>query len=464
MQTISIQNFRPIQNVENLEVKKMMILIGEQASGKSTISKLIYFFKSLKEEFMLFLNELAIKKDEFVNITYDTIKHFRIKIGNKFISFFGDTTSEEFKIIYKYNFKFNICFNAPNTGNAPNLIVEFSNDFDSFFYEFIKNWKDLLNKYEEFNKKSFPNILSRQLERKKLDILTKEFENQINELFGESESIESYYIPAGRSLLSSFKQSYQSRVSGELAEKSHFDAFVLRFFKKIDEVKNDILFDRKLSALIDDFSTLKEKKFSNAQVFHEKMRHVLQADYEVDSFGEKLVSPKFGKPIRLDFASSGQQEIVWILLQLLVFILENKPVFVVIEEPEAHLYPTAQIEIMNLIAIFLNAHPQNQAIITTHSPYMLTAANNLLFAQKIYEKSDQSEAAKQQIAETLGTADWIKPENLGAFYLSQQNGLVNIFNPETGLISQNELDNASENIMSVFDDLLDIYKNLKKSV
>ncbi|WP_241993488.1 AAA family ATPase [Trichormus variabilis] len=41
MQKIIIKNFGAIQNAE-IEVKKILVLIGEQASGKSTIAKLIY--------------------------------------------------------------------------------------------------------------------------------------------------------------------------------------------------------------------------------------------------------------------------------------------------------------------------------------------------------------------------------------------------------------------------------------
>ncbi|MFM6897688.1 MAG: AAA family ATPase, partial [Microcystis panniformis] len=48
MQKIVIKNFGAIEYAE-IEIKKVLVLIGEQASGKSTIAKLIYFFKSLKE-------------------------------------------------------------------------------------------------------------------------------------------------------------------------------------------------------------------------------------------------------------------------------------------------------------------------------------------------------------------------------------------------------------------------------
>lgn len=50
MQKIIIKNFRQISYAE-IEIKDFLFLIGEQASGKSTIAKLIYFFKSLKQDY-----------------------------------------------------------------------------------------------------------------------------------------------------------------------------------------------------------------------------------------------------------------------------------------------------------------------------------------------------------------------------------------------------------------------------
>ncbi len=59
MQKIIIKNFRQIPYAE-IEIKKLLLLIGEQASGKSTLAKLIYFFKSLKEDYFNLVYENAI--------------------------------------------------------------------------------------------------------------------------------------------------------------------------------------------------------------------------------------------------------------------------------------------------------------------------------------------------------------------------------------------------------------------
>lgn len=97
MQKIIIQNFGAIQNAE-IEVKKVLILIGEQASGKSTIAKLIYFFKSLKDD--LFNQIYSNTTKEY----FDTPDDILFPIREKFYDFFGSTLHlPDFNIRYYYN-------------------------------------------------------------------------------------------------------------------------------------------------------------------------------------------------------------------------------------------------------------------------------------------------------------------------------------------------------------------------
>ncbi len=63
-------------------------------------------------------------------------------------------------------------------------------------------------------------------------------------------------------------------------------------------------------------------------------------------------------------------------------ILEKKNSFFIIEEPEAHLFPIAQKDIVNLIVLTVNS-TESKAIITTHSPYILTSFNILLYSDKV---------------------------------------------------------------------------------
>ena len=82
MQKIIIKNFGPVKDAE-IEIKKVLILIGEQASGKSTIAKLIYFFKTLKEDVFVTILESSKLND------FDIKNDLAMLIKQKFIIFWG---------------------------------------------------------------------------------------------------------------------------------------------------------------------------------------------------------------------------------------------------------------------------------------------------------------------------------------------------------------------------------------
>ena len=61
--------------------------------------------------------------------------------------------------------------------------------------------------------------------------------------------------------------------------------------------------------------------------------------------------------------------------------MERRKVFLIVEEPEAHLFPEAQKKIAEALGIFGNGG--NEVFVTTHSPYILGAFNNLLYASRV---------------------------------------------------------------------------------
>jgi len=458
MQKISIKNFGPIKNIDNLEIPKVLIIIGQQASGKSTISKLIYFFKSLRNDIIQNLEDHAVLEIE------QTQQNFIRSVKIKFNLYFGLTKDENFEITYFYsNNKFIQI--VPSHDNSIDINASW---YFTDFYKLILDWDNFLQLKEKHNNlffsketnESATDLIIKKRNEKTLKDAQIEIDKQINNLvdsdFDDYHRL--YFIPAGRSLLSSFKQSHQSKFVSEFneARKSYFEFFVRDFFERINNIKTDILFGKTINEVIKEAEFLDNKKHEDAKIFKDLMFKILKAEYKIDATGEKLYSENFAIPVKLDFASSGQQEVIWILLQLIILILEAKPSFVVIEEPEAHLYPIAQTELLNAIALFVNSNINNQIIITTHSPYILTAINNLLFAQRVANKYINEK--NMEISKIIPQKFWLNPSNFEAIYLTE-NGSKNIFNTETGVISESELDDASEIIMESFDDLMQIYKS-----
>ena len=58
MQKIAIRHLGPVKEFTS-DLLRMNLLIGEQATGKSTICKSVYFFRLIKEEIIAYLYDIA---------------------------------------------------------------------------------------------------------------------------------------------------------------------------------------------------------------------------------------------------------------------------------------------------------------------------------------------------------------------------------------------------------------------
>ena len=83
MQKIQIKNFMAIEEAE-IEIDQILVLIGAQASGKSTVAKLIYFFQSFTKDLLAFLYD----QYETVSTIEELIKQFQKRLQKKFYNYF----------------------------------------------------------------------------------------------------------------------------------------------------------------------------------------------------------------------------------------------------------------------------------------------------------------------------------------------------------------------------------------
>ncbi len=177
------------------------------------------------------------------------------------------------------------------------------------------------------------------------------------------------------------------------------------------------------------------------------IKRVIKGTYRCDSDGEKLFYDD-DHYTKMSHASSGQQESVWILLFMFLLILQNREVFIVFEEPEAHLYPEGQQEVVHLISLLENAL-RNQVIITTHSPYILSSMNNLIYAHIIGQtKPDETRKILDELL-------WLDPDWVGAYFID--NGEAeDIIDLDNRLIKAEKIDSASRKINQVYVMLFDL--------
>jgi len=123
-----------------------------------------------------------------------------------------------------------------------------------------------------------------------------------------------------------------------------------------------------------------------------------------------------------------------------------------LEEPEENLFPETQHHLVNWLADLTNGKRKHSLFITTHSPYIMSAFNNLIQAGDILEESPEKEAEVRRI---IGGCRAIKYDDVAAFAI--ENGTVHsIKDDELRLISPSELDTASDKISSIFNQLLQL--------
>jgi len=467
MQKIQIKNFAAIKNAE-IEVKNLLILIGEQASGKSTIAKLIYFFKSLRDD--LFNQLYTDTKNE----KFDTISDLIFPIRQKFYDFFGSTFHlPNFNIRFYYSVE-KEKFLDLSLNNEKKLFAHFSENF------LTKNFRSSSEQIRKILQKNIDATdIHEQLvnEQNKLKIAQR-LSLLINELF-ESNHNHQLYIIEGRNATISYSSLFEnyffadiqnklveqskllteeSKLARSADEKTMNENLMLDFIKRVSKLK-DIFkkfgnFEGLIESYIED-----DKDKERLTIVKNFIEEILKGKYIIDQWGEKIiVNKETGEYVYLSNASSGQKESIRILQDLFMIILENQKVLRIIEEPEAHLFPIAQKQTIELLSLMLNGNSSNQLIITTHSPYVLTVINNLLFAHRVIDKNPEAAA---KVNEIIPNKFHLDPNGFSAYSIG--NTLIggiyceNIFNLKTGLIKQSYLDTVSEMLGGDFNQLYEIH-------
>ncbi|GAB6009166.1 AAA family ATPase [Dysgonomonas reticulitermitis] len=103
MPKIRIKNFGPISNAE-IEIKKVVVLIGEQASGKSTIIKLISSFMWLEKD--LYRSSITGEESGFSTYFQKDVKN--LLSYHRIENYFNKKTNIEYKgLAYKFSFSDN---------------------------------------------------------------------------------------------------------------------------------------------------------------------------------------------------------------------------------------------------------------------------------------------------------------------------------------------------------------------
>ncbi len=443
MQKIFIKNFGPIKDLE-LEVKNFNLLIGEQATGKSTIAKLIYAFKSLKNEFQFYLYNynIGINNNKFDQtiILYALI----LKLDKEIF----EDVNDPFSIVYQY---------GPNkyltaVKNTEKLSAGFSSlpfksnnnesDFNHVYLDLCERIFQFREKYLKSN--SYLTEIENLDFKNKMEAERTILIKLINQFFEDDKEL--VYIPAGRTTY--------SILSDQLVklDTNNLDFITKDFFYRINRTKGS--FSKPLHDIYKDlqnFDVPQNLELPSKEAFDLASKYInsiLKGSYLFDG-SDGYISIENNKTIRLKNASSGQQESIWILLFIFTILMRKDKVFLIIEEPEAHLYPVAQKQMVELITLLINQNEGSQVMITTHSPYILAAFNNLIYANQV--GADK----REEVSKIIDPLVWIDLNKVTANEVAKGK-LVDLVDEEQQIIKVEEIDRVSTELNAEFDQIFNL--------
>lgn len=429
---ILIRNFGPIKDAEIHLNNNFQILIGSQASGKSTLCKIVYFCQKIRDYTLDFL----MNSEQFTkNHKNEYFNNYLKYMTKQFIGCFGTTKHmKRFRITYLFDEKkIEICLN-----NDGYVRFSFNDILKMEIYSLIEEASDMfLNRLNNEVASIMDNITAIGVMKRHLtEVLFSIFKN-------EAEII---YIPAGRSLLATMSEQLHD------ISVSEMDLTMQEFVKLIRATKSQ--FGTKIPEMVQNYTKTVKGQINNSAVTHayELIKKILKADYVNDSDGEKIYFDEHHW-VKLMYGSSGQQEALWILMLTLIIILENRRAFVVIEEPEAHLFPIAQKDMISLIALMVNA-TDSRVIITTHSPYILTSSNILLYSEKVENnyRGEEKPVIPRSIRLSYHKFAAYKVENAA-------DSLTSLMDENSHMISTDYIDKVSEITNNELEHLLDMEIN-----
>lgn len=174
----------------------------------------------------------------------------------------------------------------------------------------------------------------------------------------------------------------------------------------------------------------------------------LNLEYRNDNGVGKYRDSNQGEYYQMATAASGYQALIPISLICLNYAQKKNPKTIIVEEPELNLFPETQYNLIKYFVKYNNMF-SNQFFLTTHSPYILSSLNNLMYSYKLgvnhFEK----------INKIIPEEYWLKPFNISCYSLEEGRS-IEILDRNIGLINTKKIDSVSKIMGEEFDKLLAI--------
>jgi hypothetical protein len=437
---LRVKNFGVLKDIE-ININDFTVIIGSQGQGKSLIAKLVHFFRS------------------FFRIMISTVyseKTFKTNIIKEFTEFFPPYIIEQYEdFVIEYYFpKYKEPFIIKKITKDKKMFLR--NTVPKIMKKDLAVLKQKIIEFKEtyhksgrglpsyiFNQPVYQEALTESLARlysiDERDNLNKSKKDESN--YSLPFPFQSVFIPSGRAAITFLQQNMFSIMTG----KVQIDKLLLEYGTTLES----------------DFS-IDDKDFTKFLI-RELFKELKIDDYRFED-NERWVISK-GQRIKIANASSGQQEAIPMILTILRYSVSSESEtknIIIIEEPEAHLFPSAQQKFMEFLCAQYNfewtSNKFTGFFITTHSPYILSSLNNFIQANNTFEtlkRNRKVKAGKDKIRDIITLNKWLKFESVSAYLISDGKA-TDIMNTENKLIDANVIDEISNVIANQFSQLLEL--------
>ena len=387
MQTIEIRNIGSLVETGIIPVSQVMLLIGEQSTGKSTFMKILCFCCWLEKQVMIGGDSIVSKYTHYYRFWNELKKfhHFNDEFlsDSSYIKYDGSAIQIEMrgkkrnaKIVRKPKFaeirhNLKISF-LPSERNLLSSIQNIENLYRSkdvdMLFNYILEWGEARLQFGVANPLDlvFVDKMKYHYDAKNGDVLT---------LADGHSKIKPYYASSGvQSALPI--QVLATYLAGEVGT----------------------------SAKISPVDYLKQLDLTDSKIDIKVMTSVLKNIQNRSSY---------------------------------------KSFHMFIEELEQNLFPKAQFELVKMLVGLLKKMEHKSTgytstvFLTTHSPYVLTALNVMMLASAAYEMSPDK-------VNDLGLEDYVLPKGAYSAYCIKDGRFENIVDEEFGFIKGDFLDSVSE--------------------
>ncbi|MFY1048272.1 AAA family ATPase [Chryseobacterium sp. GP-SGM7] len=386
-----IKNFGPIKSVD-LNLGKMTILIGEQATGKSTVAKVLAVCR-----YFSYIVDRFENNDSYFSIGLENWGIFEYVKENSHIEYF----SEHYDLICKSKY-----------GDFdPWIDKEFSKKpyFNLELTPKTSQFEELINEYNNIQKKQF-----------NLNIPIYFYQERIASVLSNP-----FFIPTERGLQSIFSL-------GKNSIQNLSDSLFVQF-AKLDQISKSFIGE--------------EVKIDPLNIYFKN----LNGDGKIRKENEN-------EYYSLSKSASGYQSLIPIILVIKHYNNRKKSKTFITEEPEINLFPKAQKDLVEFFVESMNNF-NHQFLLPTHSPYILSSINNLMYAYKVATEFK----AENEVTEVVNEKYWLNSKDVEVYLLSYGKS-TSLIDKEEGLINIDALDGVSEIINDTFDKLLAIEISKTKDI